>query len=63
MSRVPPSTSADLPLDFGEVPGCGKGATVDVHDVWSGKSHYGLSGGYVAKGVPVHGSAFLTLEW
>lgn len=62
-TALPLAAPADLRLDFAQVPRCGKGATVDVRDVWTGETHYRLTGGYVAKQVPLHGSAFLTLEW
>lgn len=58
-----PSEPVDIHLDFASLPGHVAGATVDGHDIWSGVSHRGLQGGYTAKGVPLHGTAFLILEW
>lgn len=59
----PQGQPADIQLRFADVPGCDASATVDVHDVWTGQAYYRLTGGFVAKAVPFHGSAFLVLEW
>jgi hypothetical protein len=59
----PPPAPADIRLAFSSVPGCCGSGSVDVHDIWSGLSYPGLARDYVAKGVPYHGTAFLTLEW
>ena len=59
----PPSGPADMTLAFADVPRYTAGKPVDVVDVWTGEKHAGLTTSYVAKGVPLHGTAFLTLEW
>lgn len=61
---LPPSSApVDITLTFADVPGYTAGNAVDVLDIWSGATHTGLTTTYVARAVPLHGTAFLTLEW
>jgi len=59
----PPNIPADIELKFSDVPGCPAGVAVDVHDIYTGATSTGLHGSFVAKGVPLHGTAFLLIEW
>lgn len=59
----PPSAPVDITLAFADVPGYTRGKPVDIVDIWSSEKHAGLTTSYVAKGVPLHGTAFLTMEW
>ena len=61
---APPSTDpVDIEFQFDDVPGMTAGASVDLTNVWTGDATRGVHGSYTAKQVPLHGSAFLLLEW
>ncbi len=58
----PPTAPADIAFDFKIVPGFAGAGSVDLLDIWSGATATGLRGGYTARAVPLHGSAFVLLE-
>ena len=58
----PPSAPVDITLTFADVPGYDGTQPVEILDIWTGRKSTEVSH-YVAKGVPLHGTAFLTMEW
>jgi hypothetical protein len=61
-----PAQETDIAFKFADIPGwpadAGASAAVTVLDIWTGKTTTVTTGEYTAKGVPVHGTAFITIE-
>jgi len=63
-SQIPaptPADPADITFAFADVPGFAGVGHVDVLDIWAGSTEAVLAATYTAKGVPLHGTAFLLL--